>query len=53
MPGILIILIAHIVLAVQWMLIKILSAVINCDGSSKRLLRVVIHIAKGIVARIS
>ena len=28
-PGILIVLIAHIIVAVRWMLIKILSAVIN------------------------
>ena len=32
-PAILIILIAHIVLAVRWMLIKILSAVINHHGT--------------------
>ena len=32
-PAILIILIAHIVLAVRWMLIKILSAVINPHGT--------------------
>ena len=34
-PAILIILIAHIVLAVRWMLIKILSAVINDQKSHK------------------
>ena len=34
-PAILIILITHIVLAVQWMLIKILSAVINHHGRVK------------------
>ena len=32
MPGILIILITHIIVAVRWMLIKILSAVINHHG---------------------
>ena len=34
-PAILIILITHIVLAVRWMLIKILSAVINHHGTVK------------------
>ena len=34
-PAILIVLITHIVLAVRWMLIKILSAVINGQGSHK------------------
>ena len=32
-PAVLIILIAHIILAVRWMLIKILSAVINHRGT--------------------
>ena len=35
MPGILIILIAHIIVAVRWILIKILSAVINHRGEYK------------------
>ena len=34
-PAILIILIAHIIIAVRWMLIKILSAVINGQRSHK------------------
>ena len=34
-PAVLIILIAHIILAVRWMLIKILSAVINGQRSHK------------------
>ena len=35
MPAILIILIAHIIIAIRWMLIKILSVVINGQGSHK------------------
>jgi len=34
-PAVLIILIAHIIIAVRWMLIKILSAVINGQRSHK------------------
>lgn len=52
-PVLLIVLIIHIIIAIRWMLIKILSALINCGGSSKKLLRVVIHMDKGIIARSS
>ena len=48
-PAVLIILIAHIVLAIRWMLIKILSAVINHQGTHKGIvlgsLNVLYHIA--------
>ena len=39
-PAVLIILITHIIIAVRWMLIKILSAVINGQRHTKRLLYV-------------
>ena len=45
-PATLIILITHIVLAVRWMLIKILSAVINHHGTVNQLFRLVVSLTQ-------